>query len=93
MKVETKAKRAVLVLNILKEYYEDPLPLNAWLDLINKKLSSRHSIGNTKELSYVFRYIKRVMRGNIVKQEELCGLKLYVFKSNKDGKRNQCSNN
>ncbi len=68
MRQKTKIKRAVIALEILKEYEGESHTLQNWMGIFNKNLSFRYSLRNTKELAFMFRYMIKVLKVNLTKK-------------------------
>lgn len=62
MRSSTKADRAIIVLEIMREEEGVTKPLGTWLTVFNERLSSKHSLRSTKELAHVFKFMSCVIR-------------------------------
>lgn len=92
MKSSTKAERAQIALKVLELYEGVPFTLGHWLYILNKELSSKYMIKNTKELAYMFRYMATIMQANIERVRKPLTLEqtqtyntIYIFYGEKRG--------
>ena len=63
MMSRTKAERAKIVLQVMREQQGIPKPLGTWLAVLNSRLSAKYSLRSTKELAHVFKFMSCVLRG------------------------------
>jgi len=67
---ETKQERANIALQVLTKNKGVKKTISEWMEEINHHIPKQNNFKNTKELAQTFRYIKLILKQNIIKSKE-----------------------